>query len=186
MGRNYFLIVLPLFLWLFSPTPAVNGNSVLPVETAASPGNTLFRGHLSIGTNDGTFIQCNTNSRHALIDNTGGELLQVYEELAYEPEAEVYVEFSGRKTLQNPEKLTLLKLHHVAVETRGCTEVLTGFSFRVFGNEPFWQVVITTEKISFMEMGQPEIVFPPAIPSFSDDHWDYATETAGPRRNNLP
>jgi uncharacterized membrane protein len=67
----------------------------------------------------------------------------------------------------------------------GSKEVHAGFSFRVFGNEPFWQVVITTEKISFMEMGQPEIVFPPAIPSVSDDHWNYATETAGPTPQRL-
>ena len=189
MKRISFLtIAYHLFLWVFFLTPATWGNSTIPVETEAFPDNTFFRGHLSIGTKDGSFTQCETNSRYEIIDRTGGELMQAYEELAYEPKAEVYGEVLGREGLLSEKglkQLIILKLRHAAFETRGCTEDLHGFSFRAAGNEPFWHIVVTNEKISFSEMGHPEVVFPKVIPSVSDNDWHYITETAGPSKQRL-
>jgi uncharacterized membrane protein len=174
-----------LFYWILYPFPAAWGNSIPPVTTSPEPDNVLFRGHLTIGPAGGSFTQCETNSIYEIIDRTGGDLTAMYKELAYEPEAMVYVEFNGRKILQHPEKLTVLKLQHAAVETRGCAEDLQGFAFRAAGNEPFWHIAITRTGINYSELGKPEIAFPPVIPSVSDNHWLYITETDGPSPQRL-
>jgi uncharacterized membrane protein len=174
-------------LWLFFLASAAWGNSTMPVEEYTHSGNSLYHGHLSISTKDSSFTQCNTGNTLKIIDRTGGELLQVYKELTYEPGAKVYVELLGRQDQlsEGLNKLTILKLRHAAMETRGCAEDLHGFSFRAAGNEPFWHIAVTNEEISFSEIGQPEIIFPPATPSVSDNHWHYSTKTADPSPQRL-
>lgn len=187
-SRRSFVPLFFIFLLLLAGCafrPPIPEEQLVRIEATD---NAFLRGHLSIGPSGGTFTQCDTNSKLAIIDRTGDELLQVYQELAYEPEAEVYIEVLGRTSLQSEKEvkeLTILKLHHAAVETRGCEEDLKGFSFRAAGNEPFWHIVITNENISFMEMGKPEILFPPANPSVAETHWNYSTETAAPPPQRL-
>jgi len=188
MKHHSFRTLLPLLLWTVCLIPAAWGNSGPPVATTSEPDSAFFRGHLSIGPAAGSFTQCDTGGKYEINDRTGGEFMQVYEELANEPQAVMYVEFRGRKGLASAEglgadyqeQLTILKLHHAAVESRGCAEDLQGFAFRAFGNKPFWHIAITAEGINFSEMGKPEIAFPTAIQSVTKNHWYYVTETAGP------
>jgi hypothetical protein len=131
MKRN-FLIIWSLVLWSAFVASGARGDSRLPFEEDTHSGTTFYRGHLSVDGHDSSFSQCNTGDTYESIDRTGGELLQVYRELAYEPGAKVYVEVSGRQDQlsEGLNKLTILKLHHAALETRGCDEDLQGFSWR--------------------------------------------------------
>lgn len=162
-------------------------NSAPPLEALSTSDHVFFRGNLSLKTKVGLFTQCDTGAIFEIIDRTNGELLQVYEELDHQPEAQVYIEVSGKqdRPSEGIDKLIILKLHHAAGETRGCAEDLKEFSFRANGNEPFWNIVVTTNRILFSEMGKPEIIFPPAIPPVSNNHRYYITEKAGPLPQRL-
>ncbi|NIR17587.1 MAG: hypothetical protein GWN86_28235, partial [Desulfobacterales bacterium] len=65
-------------------------------------------------------------------------------------------------------------------EFRGCEENLAGIEFRASGNEPFWNVTISRNEITFSELGKPKMIFPHVAPKLSGNHYVYSSRIVGP------
>ena len=158
--------------------------ALLPLQSA-SQSTALFRGHLTLGHEVRSFIPCQKEVDYWVVDRTRGELWKVYQRLTQKPYQPMYVEVRGN--LGPPpadgfgadyaRQLTVFELRRAGVETRGCAEDLGGIAFRASGNEPFWNVEISDNKIIFSQLGQPEIIFPYAPPDLSDASRVYRSST---------
>jgi uncharacterized membrane protein len=126
----------------------------------------VFRGHYTFGHEVRSFRPCGSSDKTDeawVIDQTGGRLREAYEELTSAPYQPIYVEVAGTGGEAPAEgfgadyarSLSVTDLRRAALEGKGCAEELSGFLFRVRGNEPFWNVSIAESGISFSMMDGP-------------------------------
>jgi uncharacterized membrane protein len=117
-----------------------------------------------------SFEPCDGDHALWVVDETGGDLGRVYEDLTHEVYQRLYVEILGTEG-ERPEEgfgadyggsITVIALRHAASESLGCGWDLTGILFRASGNEPFWHVDIRADAILLNEMDSGERVFLPS------------------------
>ncbi len=166
---------------------------VLLLFQATSYGSEPFRGHLILGHEVRSFTPCEKDVEYWVLDQTGGDLKQVYQKLAYNPYQPIYVEVRG--LLAPPpldgfgadydRQLIVQTLRRAGVETRGCEEDLRGMTFRASGNEPFWNVRISENEISFSELGKPKLIFPQAHLEVADSGRMFTSNIKDPAPNHI-
>jgi uncharacterized membrane protein/heat shock protein HslJ len=147
-----------------------------------------FHGHLVWGHEVRSFKPCGMEVEYWVVDLTGGELWDVYRALTHEPYQPLYAELRGHLGpppstgfgAKYEKQLRVLELRRAARESRGCEENLAGIEFRASGNEPFWNVTISRNEITFSELGKPKIIFPHVAPKLSGNHYVYSSRTVGP------
>jgi len=151
------------------PAPGGQGDAAAVAETsAASPSAMpLRRGHLVFGHEVRSFEPCGSEGALWVLDETGGELARVYEELTYEPYQRLYVEILGRDSARPDEgfgaeydrSITVTALRHAASESLACEWELSGVVMRASGNEPFWHVEVRPGEILLSELGEEDRLF---------------------------
>ena len=154
----------------------------------SSFGSHTFRGHLVWGHEVRSFKPCGVEEEYWVLDRTGGELWNIYRRLTHEPYQRLYTELRGHLgpspstgfAAEYEKQLTVLELRRAARETRGCEENLKGIVLRASGNEPFWNITISTNEIIFSEWDKPKIVFPHVPPSVSGNRCVYFSRTLEP------
>ena len=160
---------------------------------ATSYGNDSFRGHLVLGHEVRSFTPCENKVEYWVLDQTGGDIWKVYQNLTHQPYQPIYVEVLGH--LGPPpsdgfgadydRQVTVRELRRAGLETRGCAEDLKDILFRASGNEPFWNVQISENNIVFSEMGKPHLTFPYAHPEVSDDRWVFVSKIKKPTQHDI-
>ncbi len=126
-----------------------------------------------------------------MVDRSGDELWDVYRALIPSPYEPLYVEVQGvlgpRPAtgfgVDYDRLLTVTSLRRAAVETRGCAEDPRNFEFRVYGNEPFWNTVISEEGIIFSVLGEPQRAFPYTPAKVSEGQRVYSSKCRGPNQH---
>jgi putative lipoprotein len=135
----------------------------------------LRRGHLVLGHEVRSFEPCGGDHALWVVDETGGDLHSVYEDLSHEVYQRLYVEILGAEG-ERPEEgfgadyggsITVIALRHAASESLGCNWDLSGILLRASGNEPFWHIDVRADEILLNEMDSGERVFLP--PSATDE-----------------
>ena len=148
----------------------------------------IFRGYLVIEAGRQTFKACGTTECTWIVDLTGQQLSDVYDELAINPGDPVFVEVEGLLEpapdigfgADHANQITVLELRRAALEGPGCNEDLRALEFRARGNEPFWRLDITKAGITFSDFGRSlKFRFPYVAPKVSDEVWRYDSMTAG-------
>jgi putative lipoprotein len=122
-----------------------------------------------------------------LVDSAGGDLEGAYQELVGEPGGRLYVEVRGRvepvdrgMLPTGPDRrLVATNVRRAAFDADGCDEALDGLVFRALGNEPFWNVDVTTLDITLNRPESRSITFPFAAPQDSLGMTVYATRAPG-------
>ena len=134
----------------------------LILSPSLSFGLDYFRGHLILGHEVRSFTPCEKEVEYWVLDQTGGELKDIYQKLTHKAYQPIYVEVRG--VVEPPpsdgfgadydRQLTVAELRRAGLETRGCAENLRDIIFRASGNEPFWNVEISESGIFFSELGK--------------------------------
>ena len=161
-----------------SPAPGGQGNAAAEAET---PGPMPFqRGHLVLGHEVRSFEPCDSQEALWVLDETGGELARVYEELTYEVYQRLYVEILGQEGAR-PEQgfgadydksITVTALRHAAPESLACDSDLSDVVMRASGNEPFWRVDVRQGEILLSELGADDRWFTSSSSSASEAQAD--------------
>ncbi len=148
-----------------------------------------FRGHLVWGHETRSFEACGPGRWGWVVDDTGGDLQTVYEQLTTEPYQPLFVEVRGSWGpapsegfgAAYPEQLTIGELRRAVPEGPGCDEDLAGVRYLARGNEPFWRVEIRGSGIVFSRLGKSEeIVFPSVAPQGGPESRLFASSMEGP------
>jgi uncharacterized membrane protein len=121
------------------------------------------RGHLTWGHETRTFTGCGTERTAWVINESGEDLVEVYEELTSAPYEPLFVEVSGNWAdapkegfgADYPEAMRITEWHRAERESWGCDLDLEGVLFVATGNEPFWRVHIREDGISMWSMDSP-------------------------------
>jgi uncharacterized membrane protein len=98
-----------------------------------------------------------------VINESGEDLVEVYEELTSAPYEPLFVEVSGNWAdapkegfgADYPEAMRITEWHRAERESWGCDLDLEGVLFVATGNEPFWRVHIREDGISMWSMDSP-------------------------------
>ena len=126
------------------------------------------RGHLTWGHEARTFVECDNERTGWVINESGEDLVEVYEELTSAPYEPLFVEVSGNWTdapeqgfgADYPEAMRIMRWHRAEREGWGCDLDLEGALFVASGNEPFWRLHIREDGVSMWSMDSPgETVF---------------------------
>ena len=145
-----------------------------------------FRGHLVWGHETRSFTECDTGREGWVINESGDELVAVYEELTHGPYQPMFVEVRG-EWVGSPgegfaadyeEALRITELLRAENEGFGCRLDLARMLFIASGNEPFWRLQIREDGLSLRRMDSPdETVFPapevqaqPALVTYESGH----------------
>lgn len=130
-------------------------------SSAAQTGR--FSGHLVWGHESRSFKGCDGEREGWVINESGDELVRVYEELTSVPYQEIFVEVRGEwgESPENgfgaeyPETLRITELMRAEGEGFGCNLDLNGVLFVANGNEPFWRLHIRANGLSMWSMDSP-------------------------------
>lgn len=126
------------------------------------------KGHLVWGHEARTFTECGTERTGWVINESGKDLVQVYEELTSSPYEPLFVEVSGNWAdapeqgfgADYPEAMRITEWHRAEREGWGCDLDLENVLFVALGNEPFWRLHILEDRVSMWSMDSPgETVF---------------------------
>jgi uncharacterized membrane protein len=167
--------------WLF------RGGQLIGPEPETAPQGGRFSGHLVWGHESRSFTSCDDGREGWVINESGDELVEVYNELTSAPYQPMFVEVRGEWTEAPSEgfaagfekALRVTELIRAENEGFGCRLELNDMLFIASGNEPFWRLLIREERISMRSMDAPvEIEFP--APRMSGQPPQVAFEAAGP------
>ena len=126
-------------------------------------------GHLVWGHEGRSFAECGGDRQAWVINASGDELVDVYNELTTAPYQPMFVEVRGEWTdaptegfgAAHDRALRIIELLRAENEGFGCRLELDGVLFIASGNEPFWRLEIREDGMSMRSMGVPgEIEFP--------------------------
>jgi uncharacterized membrane protein len=141
----------------------------VPLGTVDGQQAARYRGHLVWGHESRSFSECDGGREGWVINESGDELVAVYEELATTPYQPVFVEVRG-EWLEAPAEgfgagfgaaLRITELLRAENEGFGCGLDLGAVQYLARGNEPFWSLRIRDDGMSMRLPGDPEdIVFP--------------------------
>ena len=158
-----------------SPVPPTAAPDAAPVPTATMPppsaselpadsGLALKRGTLTLAAKQATFQPCGASTQLWVIDQTDGVLRQTF---ANEPiPLELYIEAHGERTAV-PDTIPAASAYPGAfileevlyatqpAETQGCKEGAPTYIVIARGNEPFWSVEVTADKMVWRQPESP-------------------------------
>lgn len=120
-------------------------------------------GYLSWGHEGRSFSACGSGRTGWVTNESGKELLEVYQELTSEPHQPLFVEVSGNWAdapkqgfgADFPEAIRITEWHRAEREGHGCDLDLENVLFVAMGNEPFWRLHILEDRVSMWSMGSP-------------------------------
>jgi uncharacterized membrane protein len=157
----------------------------LTTEVSSLEGEALrHRGDIVLGPAVRLFTPCGSEEQLWVTDRTG-ELWPIYESLSTEQYAPVFVEVLGYVTeglrteaaADYERQLIVTEVLRAAHEGFGCEEELAGLEFKARGVEPFWNVKISEQGISFFDLSMLQIDFPYVKPAVSPERYMYYTKT---------
>jgi uncharacterized membrane protein len=140
--------------WLFKD------DQLLPQEPEVEAPAGRFRGQLVWGHESRTFKNCDDGREGWVINDSGDELVEVYNELTSAPYQPMFVEVRGEWVAAPAqgfgadfkEALRITELLRAENEGFGCRLGLDGVLFVVNGNEPSWGLQIRDDGISMRSM----------------------------------
>lgn len=154
-----------------SPTPAVAtpdatasaGATDAPAESSLA----LKRGTLTLASNQATFQPCGSQAMLWVVDQSDGVLRHAFSGQAMP--LELYVEAYGERTASVPDTeaargytgtfiLEEVLYATPPAETQGCKAPPSAFIVAARGNEPFWSVEVTEEKMTWQQPDEPKEV----------------------------
>ena len=159
----------------------------LALAACSGDAGSRLRGHLVWGHESRSFTSCDSGPEGWVINESGDELVEVYEELTSAPYQPMFVEVRGEWTgapsegfgAEFDEALRITELLRAENEGFGCRLELDDVLFIASGNEPSWRVQIREEGISLRSMDAPvEAEFP--APRMSGQPPQVVFEAAGP------
>lgn len=139
------------------------------LDTKYKQPDTRHRGYLAWGHEERSFTGCGTERTGWVINDSGEDLIDVYEELTSSPYEPLFVEVSGNWTdapeqgfgADYPEAMRITEWHRAEREGRACDLELENVMFIAMGNEPSWHVEIRRDGISMRSLAAPdEVRFP--------------------------
>ena len=167
--------------WLFQ-----GGQLIRPGPEIGSQGG-RFQGHLVWGHESRSFTSCDDGREGWVMNDSGDELVEVYDELTSAPYQPMFVEVRG-EWVEAPdegfgadfeESLRITELLRAENEGFGCRLGLRGVLFIASGNEPSWRLQIRDEAVFMRSMGEPgEVEF--ASPRMSGQPPRIVFEAQGP------
>jgi putative lipoprotein len=129
-----------------------------------------LRGFAVFGHEVRSFRPCGSDESLWAID-TSGVLWSLHQELAphVQPYEEVFAVVRGRRDVAPTEgfgedyagAITVDDVLYVASEGFGCEADWDAFQFRLFGNEPFWSVVISADSIELFRLEETDLIWTP-------------------------
>jgi uncharacterized membrane protein len=154
-----------------SPVPAPNAPADAGPAPASSDAATaesslaLKRGTLTLASNQATFQPCGVQTMLWVVDQTDGALRQMFS--GQSMPLELYVEAHGERTASVPDTeaarayggtflLEEVLYATPPAESRGCSEPAPAFIVAARGNEPFWSVEVTTERMIWRQPDAPK------------------------------
>jgi uncharacterized membrane protein len=141
---------------------------LFPLGQEIEPEGGRFRGHLVWGHESRSFTECGGDEESWVINESGEELIEVYEELTSTPYQPMFVEVRGEWVdpptdgfgAEYAEALRITDLVRAENEGFGCRLDLEDVLFVASGNEPSWRLQIREDGISMRSMDVPgESVF---------------------------
>jgi uncharacterized membrane protein len=141
----------------------LQGNELIMVEPDDRMRATRITGHLVWGHESRSFAECGGDRQAWVINDSGDELVDVYNELTTTPYQPMFVEVRGEWTeaptdgfgADFEKALRITELVRAENEGFGCRLELDDVLFIASGNEPFWRVHIREEGISLRSMDAP-------------------------------
>jgi uncharacterized membrane protein len=161
------------------PTRAVHrewelqGGELTELDTRHLQPTTRHRGHLVWGHEGRSFAECGSKRTGWVINESGKELLEVYQELTSEIYEPLFVEVSGNWAdapeqgfgADYPEAIRITEWHRAEREGWGCDLDLESVLFIAMGNEPSWRLDARDSGLVLTSMIDPQKrKFPPAEP----------------------
>jgi uncharacterized membrane protein len=134
------------------------------LESKAGPTGSRIRGHVVWGHESRSFTECGGKREGWVINESGDELVEVYEELTSVPYQPMFAEVRGEWVAppqegfgaEFGEALRITEFLRAENEGFGCRLDLNGVLFVASGNEPFWRLRIRDDGIAMQLMGSPE------------------------------
>jgi putative lipoprotein len=201
VARLIFVSLVSLALWLtacggnsssdphreVAASVQAGGSEASDLEPPESP--QLLRGLLVLGHEVRSFKPCDSEQDLWVMDETGGDLARIYEDLTSAVYQELYTVLSGEIGpppsdgfgVDYAGSIRVVALSHAAPESHACNEDLSGIKIRASGNEPFWRVDIREEEILLSELGSEDRRFsfaPSSVQSDGPRHFRGAAESA--------
>lgn len=148
--------------WLF------DGAELVAIERAGGQKGGRVRGHLVWGHETRSFSECDSGREAWVFNESGHELVEVYEELTAVPYQPLFVEVRGAWVAapqhgfaaDYPEALRITEFLRAENEGFGCRLDLDDVLFVASGNEPSWRLQVSADRITLRTMEAPdEIVF---------------------------
>jgi uncharacterized membrane protein len=135
-----------------------------PVEITTATTAERFRGHLVWGHESRSFSECGEGRSGWVVNETGDELVEVYEELTSTPYQPMFVEVRGTWSAapeegfgaDYAESLTITELLRAEGEGFGCRLDLDGVLYIANGNEPSWRLVLREDQMTLRTMTSPD------------------------------
>ena len=115
--------------------------------------------------------ECGSKEVSWVVDETGGEVRRIYEQLASQPYQELFFEFLAERRpapesgfgADYPDSVVVRKVRRAEAEGWGCREDLTAVEIRAFGVEPFWSLKVRASGITLERLElQVSTEWPPA------------------------
>jgi uncharacterized membrane protein len=133
----------------------------VPAESSLA----LKRGTLTLASNQATFQPCGAQTTLWVVDQTDGALRRMFS--GQSMPLELYVEAHGERTTSVPDTDSArayrgaFLLEEVLYATppagsKGCSEPAPAFIVAARGNEPFWSVEVTEEKMIWRQPDAPQ------------------------------
>jgi putative lipoprotein len=149
-------------------------------SSALRPPDRVYRGTLILGEAVRSFTPCGEDRAIWAIDETGGLLAGIYNELADGGRGAIYAELRGVISPPPEDKAALGYEATISVreliradplgESRGCQDLRPGVDFRAWGNEPFWSIEMGPRTIALRQPDEPTLrIYPPALPNVEKD-----------------
>ena len=143
---------------------SLEGEELVETEQAAKPRAGRVRGHLVWGHESRSFTECETGREAWVINESGDEIMAVYDELTAAPYQPMFVEVRGVWDeaptegfgADYGETLRIMELIRAENEGFGCRLDLGSVLFVASGNEPFWRLQVREDDVSLRTMDAPE------------------------------
>jgi uncharacterized membrane protein len=165
----------------------LQGRELVEPPPLAGPQGIRVTGHLVWGHENRSFTACGGDREGWAINESGDELVEVYEELTSAPYQPMFVELRGEWVAAPQdgfgarfrEALRITEFLRAENEGFGCRLDLAGVLFIASGNEPSWRLQIRNDGMTLRSMDAPgERLF--AAPDRRQQAGQLAFESGGP------
>jgi uncharacterized membrane protein len=140
-----------------------DSSGAAPAESSLA----LKRGTLTLSSNQATFQPCGAQAELWVVDQSDGALREMFSGVSMP--LELYIEAHGERTASVPDTdsardyggaFILEEVLYAAppAESSGCSQPAPTYIVAARGNEPFWSVEVTTEKMLWRQPDMPKEV----------------------------